>query len=84
MHCTQFGTTALGLDRYGSNRYRYNILADIFDDTDTHILAPTYRQPIPIPISRPADTDADTDMADTDIQLAVTDVSISVSAKYIG
>jgi hypothetical protein len=36
----------LGLDRYGSSRYRYILPADIFADTD--ILAPTYRSPIPI------------------------------------
>ena len=38
--------------------------------------------PISWPISKVADTDADTDMTDTDIQFADTD--ISVSAKYIG
>ena len=40
----------VGLDRYGSNRYRYRYIlpADIFADTD--IFAVTYRLPIPIPI----------------------------------
>jgi serine/threonine protein kinase len=44
----------LGLDRYGSSRYRYRYRyippADIFANTDTDVFALTYRPPIPIPI----------------------------------
>ena len=42
----------IGIDRYGSSRYRYRymFLADISADTDTDILGQRYRPPIPIPI----------------------------------
>jgi hypothetical protein len=40
----------IGIDRYGSSRYRYRymFLADISADTDTDILGQRYRPPIPI------------------------------------
>ena len=45
-------TSLVGIDRYGSSRYRYRYMfpADISADTDTDILGRRYRPPIPIPI----------------------------------
>jgi hypothetical protein len=46
------GRYGLGIDRYGSSRYRYRYMfpADISADTDTDLLGQRYRPPILIPI----------------------------------